>query len=246
MKCPKCSFEQPADNVECLRCGVIFAKYTGRSGTNPVAKFLTRDQAEIPADAAGIIKSLFFYVKPETNRLIWGARLLLFLIILLWGLKLIFTSMESNSIGRSFWHLVNLPFHEAGHIFFRPFGRFMTSLGGTLGQLLMPLICLVVFIIKTRDPFAASFSLWWLGVNFMDIAPYINDARAGVLPLLGGNTGRNAPYGFHDWEFILNEAGLITYDHLLANFSYRLGSIIMLCAFFWGGYMLFKQHQKLS
>jgi hypothetical protein len=60
MKCPKCSFEQPADNVECIRCGIIFAKYARRSGTNPVAKSLTRNQAEIPADAAGIIKSLLF------------------------------------------------------------------------------------------------------------------------------------------------------------------------------------------
>lgn len=245
MKCPKCSFEQPADNLECIRCGIIFAKYVRRPRTIPDVKTLTRDQAAIPEDAAGIIKSLLFYVKPKTNRLIWSARVLLFLIILLWGLKLILTAMESNYIGRSFWHLVNLPFHEAGHLIFRPFGRFMTSLGGTLGQLLMPLICLVVFIIKTRDPFAAAFSLWWLGVNFMDIAPYINDARSGVLPLLGGNTGQTSPYGFHDWEFILNELGLMTYDHLLANLSYKLGSVLMIGAFFWGGYMLFKQYQKL-
>jgi hypothetical protein len=154
--------------------------------------------------------------------------------------------MQSNTIGNSFWHLVNLPFHEAGHIIFRPLGRFMASLGGTLGQLLMPLICLIVFIVKTRDPFAASFSMWWLGVNFMDIAPYINDARSRTLPLLGGNTGRTSPYGFHDWEFILRESGLIKYDHLLANFSYKIGTVLMMCAFLWGGYILFKQYKKLN
>jgi hypothetical protein len=153
--------------------------------------------------------------------------------------------MESNTIGSSFWHLVNLPFHEAGHIIFRPFGRFMTSLGGTLAQLLMPLICLVVFIIKTRDPFGASFSLWWLGENFMDIAPYINDARSLTLPLLGGNIGRTSPYGFHDWEFILKESGLIEYDHLLAHFSYKIGTVLMICAFLWGGYILFQQFKNL-
>ena len=69
----------------------------------------------------------------------------------------------------------------------------MTSLGGSLGQLLMPLICLIVFLIKTKDAFAVSVSLWWFGENFMDLASYINDARARKLMLLGGNTGRNAP-----------------------------------------------------
>ena len=122
----------------------------------------------------------------------------------------------------------------------------MSSLGGTLGQLLMPLICLVVFIVKTRDTFAASFSLWWLGINFLDIAPYINDARAGVLPLLGGNTGRTSPYGFHDWEFILNESGLLKYDHQIAEFSYTVGTVLMVAAYLWGAYILFKQYKNLN
>jgi hypothetical protein len=246
MKCPKCGFEQLAQNVECIRCGLIFEKYRRQRSAGPVSKPLTMTEAEMVPDDHGIFRNLFFYTKPETNPLIFGARVLLFLIILLWGLYFIFSTVKSNHIGESFWHLVNLPFHEAGHIMFKPFGRFMTSLGGTLGQLFMPLICMVVFIVKTRDTFAASFSLWWLSINFMDIAPYINDARAGVLPLLGGNTGRTSPYGFHDWEFILNESGLLKYDHQLANFSYKFGIVLMIVAFLWGGYILLKQYKKLN
>ena len=143
----------------------------------------------------------------------------------------------------SFWHLVNLPFHEAGHIFFRPLGRFMTSLGGSLGQLLMPLVCLVVFLVKTRDAFAAAFALWWFGENFLDLAPYINDARSLCLPLLGGNTGRTSPYGFHDWEFILKKLGWIQHDHTLAVFAHTFGCILMIFALVWGGYILYKQYQ---
>ena len=97
--------------------------------------------------------------------------------------------METNYAMASFWHLVNLPFHEAGHILFGFFGKFIASLGGSLGQLLMPLICLLVFLVKTRDTFAAAFSLWWLGENFMDLAQYMDDARSPSLPFLGGNTG---------------------------------------------------------
>ncbi|MBU2713909.1 hypothetical protein [Zooshikella harenae] len=67
------------------------------------------------------------------------------IIITIWGLSLIFSSIASNAAGSSFLHL---PFHEAGHVIFRPFGNFMTSLGGTLGQLLMPLICFYVFLLN--------------------------------------------------------------------------------------------------
>lgn len=80
----------------------------------------------------------------------------------------------------------------------------------------------------------------------MDLAPYINDARALQLPLLGGNTGESSPYGFHDWEYILTETGLLRYDHTLAHFSYSLGILFMILAFAWGGYLLFRQHQNLE
>jgi len=146
---------------------------------------------------------------------------------------------------QSFMHLVNLPFHEAGHIVFRPFGEFITSLGGSLGQILMPLICLSVLLIKTRDTFGASIAMWWLGESFIDMAPYINDARALQLPLLGGNTGASAPYGFHDWQFILNESGLLERDHLIASLSFSVGVILMAVSFILGGLVLYKQSRVL-
>jgi hypothetical protein len=92
-----------------------------------------------------------------------------------------------------FLHLVNLPFHEAGHINFRTFAAFITLLGGTLGQLLMPSICMGVLLFNTRYPFGGPVALWWEGESFLDIAPYMFDARAGQLPLLGGDFGHSAP-----------------------------------------------------
>jgi len=143
-------------------------------------------------------------------------------------------------------HLINLPFHEAGHIFFAPFGRLIASLGGTLGQLLMPCICLITLLLQTKDPFGASVALWWLGQNFMDIAPYINDARSLTLPLLGGNTGDSSPYGFHDWQFILTELHLLKYDHGLAAFSHGAGTLIMLTSSLWGAAVLIKHYKKIK
>jgi hypothetical protein len=245
MKCPKCSVEQADQSAECINCGLIFAKYRkvqeSRSDSND-----PKIEYEEVEPIGEVIRQLLFYVKPDTNPLLFGGRVLFFVIIFIWGLKFIFTPMETNYTMQSFWHLVNLPFHEAGHVIFRPLGRFMTSLGGSLGQVLMPLACLAVFLIKARDTFGASFSLWWVGENFMDLAPYINDARSLTLPLLGGNTGRSSPYGFHDWEFILKESGLLRYDHALANFSYKLGAVLMIVSFVWAAYILFRQYKNLS
>ena len=246
MQCPKCSFGQPELHAECPRCGIIIDKYRRLHDNIPQAEYSAAIQSEPSPGIAEIIRELVFYVKPETDLLIFGGRVLFFQIIFIWGLKFIFAPMASNYVFDSIWHLINLPFHEFGHILFKPFGRLMTSLGGSIAQVFMPVICLAVFLIKTRDTFAASFTLWWTGQNFMDLAPYINDARSLTLPLLGGNTGRTSPYGFHDWEFILQETKLLRYDHVLANFADTIGTVLMIVAFIWGGYILFKQFKNLK
>jgi hypothetical protein len=233
-----------------MRCGIIFEKYLHHQ--RPPQSFQLKpepshdEEPEEKKERGIFTRDLFFDVDFNINPLFFGGRALLFLVLFIGGWKLIFSSVESNYVATSFWHLVNLPFHEAGHIFFRPFGRVMTSLGGSLSQLLMPLICLGVFIIMQRDTFAASVCLWWFGENFLDLAPYINDARSLTLPLLGGNTGRTAPYGFHDWEFILKELGLLRYDHALAQVAQKMGILIMLVALLWAGYILFKQYRNLD
>ncbi len=104
----------------------------------------------------------------------------------------------------------------------------------------MPLIAGGTLVFKTEDLFGGSVALWWFGQNFLDIAPYINDARSGTLPLLGGNYGETSPYGFHDWEFILGELNLLKYDHSFANISVFLGKSIMIFALLWGGIILWR------
>ena len=245
MQCPKCSFEHPGHHTECLNCGIIFSKYRQiqESNSSPESSPAHTEHSQ---GASETIKALLFDVPPETNPFIFTGRTIFFVVMVIWGMKFICTPLESGYVFRSFWHLVNLPFHEFGHIVFRPFGRLMTSMGGSIAQVLMPLICLTVFLIKTRDAFAASFALWWAGQNFMDLAPYINDARSLTLPLLGGNTGRTSPYGFHDWEFILRQTSLLRYDHVLAGLSYTAGKMLMGCALAWGGYILIKQYRNLD
>jgi hypothetical protein len=133
---------------------------------------------------------------------------------------------------------VNLVFHEAGHLIFSPFGRFVAVLGGSLGQLLIPALAIAAFL-RLRDPFAASTGLWWLAQSTMDLAPYIYDARRGEMVLLGGTTGRDSP-GLHDWTNILGDLGMLHMDHAIAAAVDGLGVLLMLSAYLWGGYVLWR------
>lgn len=250
--CPKCGAPQEGNAKICTACGIVFEKYWKyhpRPGVDPATWTPPPRAVRPPATRAGPeepeegLAGLLLPRQPQLEGVGIGARAALLLILLVWGFLLIAQSPASNGAGQSFFHLVNLPFHEAGHLLFRPFGAFMTSLGGTLGQLLMPLICAGTLLLKTQDPFGAAVACWWLGENFLDIAPYINDARAGDLPLLGGNFGHSSPYGFHDWEYLLTESGLLHLDHRLAWFSHGLGTAIMLLALVWGATLLFRQHR---
>jgi hypothetical protein len=173
----------------------------------------------------------------------WG-RAALYAFLFVWGWRFILSSVAANYVAESFLHMVNLPFHEAGHVLFGPFGDFPRALGGTLGQLLVPAVCLGTFLLRTRDPFGASVALWWLAENFMDIGPYIADARSGELLLLGGVTGRDVP-GYHDWENVLGDLNLLRYDHALGALAYDLGRLLMLAAFAWGGWLLVRQGREL-
>jgi len=94
----------------------------------------------------------FITTVPEhIDPVILTGRLILYIIFVIWGCYFIFLPMESNEIGQSFMHNINLVFHEAGHVIFRIFGNFMMILGGSLAQLLMPLIVMLAFQIVCRS-----------------------------------------------------------------------------------------------
>ena len=249
MLCPHCQFQQRNDYSECPRCGIIFAKYRPKSDSDVQHGIERKVYSRSSADPSSVFlqwtKEILFPVGPSVNPVVYGGRLLIYAGLLLWGLKFLFTPMETNYVGESFMHMINLPFHEAGHVVFSPMGRFMQVLGGSLGQLLMPLVCLAALLIQNRDAFGAAVALWWLAESVMDLAPYINDARALDLVLLGGVTGKDVE-DYHDWEHILRTLGWLQYDHVLAHAAYAFGSLLMILALIWGGYMLRVQFKNLQ
>jgi len=125
--------------------------------------------------------------------------------------------------GLRFLDGVNLIFHEAGHWFFFWGPEFLVVLGGTLGQLLVPLVCLVAFLREARFA-SALVMLWWVGENFVNISIYAADARAQALPLLGGDAVG------HDWAYLLAEVGLLSHDQIVGGVFYHTGVFLMLAA----------------
>ena len=249
MVCPKCGFELSDSTSECMRCGIIFSKYYAAREAVANERSLTggptsRVREESTADFWSTLGYLLFNVDEDINVFSFAGRAIIYLVLCYYFLRYLFTSIEMAYDVMPFMHLVNLPFHEAGHIIFSPFGRFIMFLGGTLGQLLIPLVCTGALLLTRGQNFGASASFWWFGQNFLDVAPYINDARALKLILLGGVTGRETDG--HDWENILRTLAWLKYDHLIAKLAYTTGLLLMMSALAWGGFLLYRQFRNLE
>lgn len=234
-RCSNCQKPIPSGRSLCPNCSRLsgpLRKTEDRAGkrdeesSNPVTALLldTEENSEIAVVS-------------------FAGRALFLLLLLVFSFMLSLHPMESNYAGESFLHYLNLPFHEAGHIIFSFFGRFIGVLGGSLAQLIVPVSVLVSFLYY-RNPFAAGVGLWWLGESMMDLAPYINDARDLNLVLLGGVTGKDVD-DYHDWEYLLRATGLLEWDHALARTAHALGILMLFCSLCWSGLVLWRQLGRL-
>ena len=167
-------------------------------------------------------------------------RALLLLPVAWWTLTLA-TGMSSWC----FLDLVNLAFHEAGHLLLSFAGTTLHYLGGTLGQLLVPGYLVFRFLKQEGNPFAAALCTWWVGENFINIAHYMADARSLNLPLVGG--------GDHDWNELFYRFGLLGESSVqgVAALTHLLGALVMLVGLGWSFYLLFlpasqDRHQQSS
>jgi hypothetical protein len=171
-----------------------------------------------------------------------AGRVIFLLLLARWTWIFTATPFRQDIVGDSFLHTISIPFHEAGHIFFSPFGDLMTSLGGSLTQVLVPVACMVAFLTTSPNIFGAGVMAWWAGQNLMDIAMYINDARTLQLVLLGGQTG--AEVEGHDWERILTLTGALHRDHQIAVAVQALGAFIMIGALVWMTVVIIREAKE--
>ena len=144
------------------------------------------------------------------------ARLGLTILLAIYGLRLL-----AHPGSGSLMDAVDLPIHETGHLVFAAFGEFMQFAGGTLFQLMMP-AAFVVYFARRGDPHAASVALWWVAQNLWNISVYVRDARAQVLPLVGG--------GEHDWAYLLGRLGLLRSDQGIGRAVWFVGVVLFIVA----------------
>lgn len=127
---------------------------------------------------------------------------------------------------------VNLVFHEAGHWLFFWAPEYVMVLGGTVGQLSIPIVCAYAFW-RERKTLSTILMIWWFGQSLVGVSVYMSDARAQNLPLLGGDGSG------HDWAYLLGELHLLPYDQLLGTVVFFTASSIMvfstllLCSGLW-------------
>jgi len=245
--CPKCHYHRSSRDVGhddcCPACGIIFSKWLKHRLKDD--NTLTSD-SDLVFDLLIRLKHTLLFVKADQDPGRFYLNLVIFVLFFIWGWNFIVIDFAKNpdAIANSFMHNINLVFHEAGHIIFEPFGEFMAVLGGSLMQLIIPLIICVGFIVKNHDNFSASIGLWWTGQSLIDLAPYINDAKAQQLPLLGGRTGIDSP-GFHDWNRILLEIDALDKCHIYARLADITGSLLIILSLLWAAIILCKQYRYL-
>lgn len=193
-----------------------------------------------------MLSARLLYVPDRVASFGYYGRCAAYAFLFVWGWRLYAMDLGGADIMNSFMHLIVLPIHEAGHLLFIPFGRFMSILGGSLLQVLLPLVLMASFVFgfggSRRDNFAASVMLWWAAVSIIDLAPYIWDAFDPKLMLLGGKTG--AESDGHDWQNILGDLGMIKRAHLVAGIAHALGLALMLGANAWGAALLYLQFHR--
>jgi hypothetical protein len=244
--CPKCSFKYEMAKIGnkdiCPICGLIFSQWMKQQyqHLHLSATRRGRNSSNHQTLIQRIVSTLLYVGNLEGKGRFYGY-LVIYLCFFFWGWSFILSDLKSPELNASFMHNINLVFHEAGHVIFRLFGNFIAILGGSLLQLIVPLIVILAFIFKHRDNFAASTGLWWLAQSMMDLVPYINDARAQEMWLLGGVRGKDIP-GIHDWNIILSRLGLLDFDHAVASVVMIVAIGLMLLSFVWGAWLLKAMH----
>ena len=130
----------------------------------------------------------------------------------------------ANRSGFLILDYVNLVIHEGGHFFFSWFGYTIMILGGTLAELLVPLLCAIYFFWQ-RETTGFAFCCFWFFENFPYIGTYMADARSASLPLVGSEES--------DWTILFGQWGLLLQDQKIGGAMRTLGWLGMIAIVVW-------------
>lgn len=235
--CPKCGAAVASGAADCSSCGIVFDKFERR-----VAAAAPDYVPPVAVVTPVVMQPAIDMPEEPVSVVVWWARAIV-LVILVWLTWLFGRVALARGGTIAFLDLPNLVFHEAGHIVFSPFGRFMTVLGGSLFQILVPLIIAGAFV-RERQLFNACLCTWWAGQNMLDVAVYMADARSLSLVLLGGKTG--AEVEGHDWEYLLISLRVLHRDRDIGLATHYLGVLVMAASIVFAGWLLVNRRPGVS
>ncbi len=107
-------------------------------------------------------------------------------------------------------------------------------LGGTLGELIVPLACAAGFFYQ-REFYGFTFSLFWFFENFLYIGTYMSDARTAALPLVNSDES--------DWTILFTQWNIMIYDQRIGHFMRAIGWIGMLAVVSWLAWQTYRSEQ---
>lgn len=127
----------------------------------------------------------------------------------------------------SFLDNVDLPIHETGHLIFRLFGEFMGIAGGSLFQVIFPLV-FVGYFVWQRSFYSAAIVIFWVGQSILNVWVYASDAVVMQLVLTSGFSGSEG--SFHDWNYMLDRFGLLGSTKTIAGVIRFVGTLTIIAA----------------
>jgi hypothetical protein len=137
------------------------------------------------------------------------------------------------------WSLISgiiLGTHELGHVVFAPFPEVWTVAGGTILQLLAPIIVAVV-LYRQKERIGVAMAGCWLAISLAGVAVYMADASKGELQLVSIGGGDDA---LHDWTYLFDHFNLIRSDQIIADRTRGIGWIVLGLSFFYGFWYCLK------
>jgi hypothetical protein len=124
---------------------------------------------------------------------------------------------------------INLFIHEAGHLFFKPFGMWLHIIAGSLFQVLVP--CALVVVTYREKPHQLLLPGFWLGESMVNVSAYIQDAPYMKLRLIARGL-------VHDWNYLIG--GNETTASVLGWSVYGAGLGLILGAAVWEGILIVR------
>jgi hypothetical protein len=109
---------------------------------------------------------------------------------------------------------ITLGFHEMGHLVSAWMGQFLCALMGSVFQVAVPIVVIVIFY-RQPDYFGMTVGGFWLSYSLFELAAYVGDARSQDLPLVGFASQEDLQ---HDWHYILGQLHMLSLDTTLAFF----------------------------